>query len=264
MALSTRNPSGVRLRETCVVLAGGRGSRLAGLGSGPDGVNKHLLEVAGQPALLAVLQPVLATASAHRIVVVTRPDSVAAVERTLGDAGVSDITLRVQAQPRGTLDAVMVGAADVGDESFSVHYGDNIFAWRHLPDLRTALPAGTAACLYVVEPTSDWRRFAMVRSRSTASGLKAEEVVEKPATRPAAPAHCLTGMFRFDTASFWRYVPEVRISPRGELELTDLIEALVHHRDVKVVPIAVPWVDFGTERGLRAASGVLANRVRSR
>jgi dTDP-glucose pyrophosphorylase len=249
-----------RLEETCVLLAGGAGSRLSHITAGG---NKHLVEIEGRPALGHVLDTILATASVERLVVVTTPDSIPAVEDLVRDAGAQvDVVVRAQARPTGTLDAVVTALPDIAHDSFSVHYGDNFFGWRHLPMLDPTLPLGAAGCLFTVQPPPDWRRYAVVTAERAADGrLMATALQEKPTGDvPPAGRHSLTGFFRFNTHAFRRAAPLVPVSPRGEFELTDVVRRLIALGRIHVVPVELPWVDFGTESGLRAAPSVIGAR----
>jgi len=263
MVLTHGARSGTRLRETCVLLAGGAGHRLDRMTAGG---NKHLLELEGRPALALVVETVLATDSVERLVVVTRPDSVADIEDLVAPARAQvDVVVRVQARPAGTLDAVATAEPEIAHDSFAVHYGDNLFGWRRLPPIRAALGQGAAACLYTVSPPADWRRYAAVTSLRAAGRLIATDLQEKPAQdAPAAVFGSLTGFFRFDTQVFRREAPRVPISPRGEFELTDVLRPMLEGGRVEVIPVEVPWVDFGTEPGFRAAPAVLGARGLSR
>lgn len=259
MMLSPQARDPERRAETCVVLAGGAGRRLGRI---THGANKHLVPVGAVPALRHVLETVVATPSVQRLVVVTRPDSRGDVEAIVLRARERlDVVVRVQARPIGTLDAVLVAEPAIAHASFSVHYGDNLFAWRRLPALDLALPRGATACLYTVPPPADWRRFASVRAERDRDGeLRATELEEKPTGPPRFDARALTGFFRFDTRAFRGHAPLVSPSPRGELELTDVVRAMVAHEAVRVMPVGTPWVDYGTEPGLLEAAAVIDAR----
>ncbi len=263
MAYAPDDHTTARPAESCVVLAGGAGRRLGQL---TGGRNKHLVEIEGRPAFGHVLDTVLATVSVRRLVVVTTPESVPEMEALLAHAGEQlPITVRAQIRPAGTLDAVRTALPDVEHETFAVHYADNLFGWRRLPPLAPAMSGSVSACLYTVDPPEDWRRFASVTTARLADGLRATDLEEKPdRDEPPRGAGSLTGLFRFDTRAFRREAPRVRVSPRGELELTDVVHRLIGTGAVRVLPVASPWIDFGTEQGLHAASSVLEARGLSR
>jgi glucose-1-phosphate thymidylyltransferase len=253
-----------REKETCVLLAGGAGSRLRHITSGG---NKHLVEIDGRPALGHVLDTILATGSVEKLVVVTTPDSMGCIADLVRHASEQvDIVVRAQARPTGTLDAVVTALPDVEHDAFSVHFGDNLFGWRRLPLLGTSLPERAAACLCTVRPPSDWRRYAAVAAAPGVGGrLIATGLQEKPTGDvPPLGLHSLTGFFRFDTDAFCRAAPLVPISPRGEFELTDVVRRLLMLGRVHVIPVDLPWIDFGTDAGLRAAPAVVGARGLSR
>ncbi len=245
--------------ETCVLLAGGAGRRLERVTAGG---NKHLLEIDGRPALGYVIEAIVATRSVDRLVVVTRPDSSRSIEELLTQARRDvEVVVRVQAHPTGTLDAVMTAWSEIEDRrSFAVHYGDNLFAWRELPPFRQALREDAMACVYTVDPPEDWRRYGAVRTIGGADdGSLVAGLTEKPSSDDG-PFRSLTGFFRFDTRAFLDAARKVGISPRGESELTGAVEAMLMDGPVRSIHLRMPWTDFGTERGLRAAPGVIAAR----
>ncbi len=249
-----------RLKETCVLLAGGVGRRMTRL---TGGRNKHLLPIAGRPALRHVIDTVVATWSVDKLVVVTTPDSLVEVEALVRDARADvETVVRAQPAPMGTLDAVISAGGDIDHDSFVVHYGDNLFAWSRLPSLPASLPPDTSACLYAASTPPDWQRLAVIRTRGNSGGpLLATDLVEKPSEDVRGPGtYALTGCLRFDTEAFWHEAPLVQLSSRGEFELTDVVRRMIKRSRVAVVPVAAPWIDFGTESGLAGAAAVLAAR----
>jgi glucose-1-phosphate thymidylyltransferase len=260
MVLTHEDRTAVRLKETCVVLAGGAGRRLGHITAGG---NKHLVEIGGRPALGHVLDTVLATGSVKKLVVVTTPDSLPDVEELVACAGGQvQVVVRAQARPTGTLDAVLTALPYIEHDAFSVHYGDNLFGWRRLPSLGPALPGRTSACLFTVPPPPDWRRYAaVITAHETDGRLVATGLQEKPTgEQPAKGLRSLTGFFRFDTHAFRREAPLVPISPRGEFELTDVVRRLLVVGQVRVIPVELPWIDFGTESGFLQAPAVIGAR----
>ena len=263
MVLAQGDRTATHRNETCVLLAGGVGRRL---GHRTDGGNKHLIEIDGRPALGHVLDTVLATDSVEKLVVVTTPESRAAIEELVAYAREHlRVVVRTQPRPTGTLDAVVTAVPDIEHDAFSVHYGDNLFGWRSFPQLESALPGGTSACLSTVPPPADWRRYATVLTRMQANGrLIATGLEEKPMGQEPTRFRSLTGFFRFATGAFRREAPLVPISPRGEFELTDVVRRMLAAGRVHVMPTELPWVDFGTEPGFREALAVIGARGLSR
>ena len=210
-----------------------------------------------------MLDTVLATDSVEKLVVVTRPDSVAEVEKVVARAHEQvRVVVRGQARPAGTLDAVRTAAPDIEHAVFSVHYGDNLFGWRCLPPLGVALAGDATACLYTVQATEDWRRYAAVSAvPMNGRGMIATGLEEKPSwDHPPAVLHSLTGFFRFDAAAFLREAPRVPMSPRGEFELTDVVRRLLTSGRVRVIQVELPWIDFGTEPAFHEAPTVIEAR----
>ena len=264
MVLIHDDRTAMQRKETCVLLAGGAGRRL---GHRTGGGNKHLIEIDGRPALGHVLDTIVATESVEKLVVVATPESEAPIQELVAHARAHlHVVVRTQARPTGTLDAVVTAVPDIEHDTFSVHYGDNLFGWRRLPALDYALPEGASASLCTVPPPADWRRYATVLTRSRPDGRAiATGLEEKPAGQePPTPFRSLSGFFRFDTRAFRREAPLVPISPRGEFELTDVVRRMLAGGRVHAIPVELPWVDFGTEAGFSEALAVIGARGLSR
>lgn len=246
--------------ESCIVLAGGTGTRLRGV---TGGGNKHLVPLFGQSALGHVLGPIRAHYGAAPGVLVTNPAHVDAMRAELARAGLGHWTVCAQAQPDGTLSALRCAAAHVHTATFGVHLGDNLFSWRTLPPMGEAFASGAAAELYVKEvPREDSERFAVATILGEAEGARVTAVIEKPpADHPLSDFRVLTGFARFHSAAFNEHAPRVERSPRGEYEITSLITLYLQTGlSVAARHVAHVWLDYGTEESYRAAEDLLRLR----
>jgi len=242
--------------ETCIVLAGGRGTRLHGE---TGGGNKHLLPVAGVPALAHVLGPLAQSYTPQCGIVVTNPASVADVRTLLDTLGLSAWRIVEQPEPDGTLSAIRCALPLVDTPSFSVHLGDNLFAWRAVPPAGADYEAGAAMEIFTrAIPTREAARFAVV----TVANGAVQQVHEKPDLAASGDTVlALTGFARFNTAHVHEHAAAVPRSQRNEFEVTSLIDRyLSHGLLVAARDLEVAWLDYGTPESLREAENILRAR----
>lgn len=251
------------LTETCVVLAGGLGTRLFTV---TKGRNKHSIPIAGKIALLHVLEPILASPSVQKVVIVIQPDDKGWMKDFVASLSAqTENCFCIQPAPNGTLAAVQCALSLVHTESFSVHYGDNIFGWRCLPDLSEFVGKECAAELYTISDLANFRDFGVVDVEESSTGQLASGISEKPVTLDGFhQPRILSGFFRFRKDTFLRISETVSISPNGELELTEILKRMLAvPLAISVRSIDVGWTDFGTPENILRAEQVLRERKES-
>jgi len=175
------------------------------------------------------------------------------------------VDFAIQDQPRGTADAVLAAERFVGDERFVVVNGDNFYSVEALAALRAA--SGNASVGYELGALVALGNVP--RERVTAFALLATDaaghvvdIVEKP-TPDQAAAHgeqSLVSMncFAFTPAIF-AAARTVRPSPRGELEITDAVRALIASgTPVGVVPVRDGVLDLSSRGDVESVTAALA------
>ncbi len=231
---------------TAVILARGLGTRmrrddtLAVLDAGQAraaaaGLKAMIPDAAGRPFLDHVLHS-LADAGITRVILVVAPDH-AAIHEHYADHPPRRVTLEfaVQAEPRGTADALLAAETALGHAAFLVLNADNLYpvdAVRDLAHLREpglVVFARDALLAASNIPAERIRAFALVTLDS--EGYLAD-LVEKPdAERFAsagADAWVSMNLWRFDRRILdaCRAVPR---SERGEYELPEAVMLAVRH-----------------------------------
>jgi dTDP-glucose pyrophosphorylase len=259
-----------------VVLAAGRGTRLqrttgAILLSGPQAAAadlglKPVVPIHGHPYLAYVLHE-LAEAGYRDVCLVVRSldDPVARTARSL-EARRLHLSLAVQAEPRGTADAVLAAESRVAGEPFVVINADNIYPAAALSALRALDGPGLigfdAAGLVAGSniPPERVAAFALLRERDG----WLEDIVEKPGVAAAASlgsARVSMTCWRFDPAIF-DDIRAVGPSPRGELELPDAVRhAMTRGERFRVVPMATGVLDLSRRDDIPELERSLAGRV---
>lgn len=172
----------------------------------------------------------------------------------------------VQAEPRGTADAVAAARDFAADQNVLVLNSDNFYpvdAYRALAAHGGAGLVGFEREALVAEsniPEERIRKFALVAR--DADGFL-DEIVEKPdeATVARMGAHALVSM------NLWSFTPaifeactRVRPSSRGELELQEAVRIAMHElgERFRVLPMAAGVLDLSNRRDIPAVAARLA------
>jgi bifunctional UDP-N-acetylglucosamine pyrophosphorylase/glucosamine-1-phosphate N-acetyltransferase len=212
---------------------------------------KPMLPVAGKPLLEHTLDRAVA-AGADRLIVVVGYES-DRVRTHFGSqhSGV-DLEYAVQDQQRGTADAVNAASSLLTDDPFVVLNGDALY---DQDSLDTLYSNGPAVGSYRVENPSAYGVLQLAaHDDSQVTG-----VVEKPANPESNLIN--TGAYVFPAAA--NELLSVDTSERGELELTDVLEAVCNQFSVTAVPFD-RWLDVGRPWELLAANEWLLESISTR
>ena len=227
-----------------IILAGGSGTRLYPI---TMGISKQLLPIYDKPMIYYPIS-VLMLAGIREIAMITTPEDQAQFQRSLGDGsqwGLS-FTYIVQPSPDGLAQAYLLAEDFLDGAPSAMVLGDNIFFGHGLPallaDADQQQTGGTVFGYHVADP----ERYGVVGF--DAEG-KAESIVEKPA-KPAS-SYAVTGLYFLD-GDAPKLAREVVPSPRGELEITSLLEMYLERGDLRVNRMGrgYAWLDTGTHASL--------------
>ncbi len=234
-----------------IILAGGSGSRLHPL---TRAVSKQLVPVYNKPMVYYPLSTLMLAGIRH-VLVITTPRDQDAFRRLLGDG--SEIGLRieyaVQPRPDGLAQAFLIGRDFIGEDRVSLALGDNIFYGAHFSDyLRSAAARERGATVFGYR-VKDPERYGVVEFDASGRAVSLEE---KPA-RPRSP-YAVTGLYFYDN-DVVRFAEQLKPSPRGELEITDLNRCYLERCRLHVEKLArgIAWLDTGTHEALMQASSYI-------
>jgi glucose-1-phosphate thymidylyltransferase len=231
-----------------IILAGGSGTRLYPL---TRGVSKQLMPVYDKPMIYYPLS-VLILSGIRDILIITTPEDQEQFRRLLGDGnelGLS-ISYAVQPNPGGLAQAYHIGADFVGSDPSTLILGDNIFYGHGLTDLLASAggrdEGATVFGYYVKDPGA----YGVI---SFDAEGRAETIEEKPA-QPRSN-YAVTGLYFYDGKAV-DYAHNLKPSPRGELEITDLNRIYLEAGtlNVEYMGRGFAWLDTGTHASLLDAA----------
>jgi len=232
-----------------VILAGGQGNRLKPL---TEVTNKHLLPIYNKPMIFHPLNT-LVNAGIKDILIVSGPTHAGSFLQLLGDGSKFGCTLnfRVQEKAEGIAHAVGLTKSFVGEESFAVILGDNIYE----DDLSEEIKAheGKKGAHVFLKELEDANRFGVAELK----GDKVINIEEKP--KQPKSNYAVTGLYLFDNSAF-DIIAGLSPSNRGEYEITDVNNEYIKRGKLTATVLKKRWTDAGTFESLFRA-GVIARDI---
>lgn len=218
-----------------VILAGGRGERLKPI---TDTRPKPMTIVAGKTLIQRLLEAGSESGIKKFIVVAGyMGDLISKHVKDLASGLGVDVEIVRQKEERGSGDALATASSHIVDESIVV-YGDLYIENRVIK----AIVNSTSPLIVGINHREPWN-YGLIVERS---GV-AVKIIEKPSPIDAKSGGLVNaGIYRL-SPDMIRYLDKIQISPRGELELTDLVEILYNAgKGLKVVSIEEEeWIDVG-------------------
>lgn len=235
-----------------IILAGGNGTRLSPI---TKVISKQLLPIYDKPMIYYPLS-VLLLLGIQEVLIISSKEHLPMFKELLGDGSHLGVKLdyMIQKEPKGIVEAFILGEEFIADDSVCLILGDNLFYGQDfqrsiqsiLYDLKGALIFG-----YQVKNPSD---FGVVEFDKEMNVLSIEEKPVHPKSNYAVP-----GLYFYDNSVVAR-AKRVSPSSRGELEITTLNQSYMNDDNLKVQLLGrgTAWLDTGSPRALLSASEFVA------
>ncbi len=228
-----------------IILAGGTGSRLWPI---TLGVSKQLLPLYDKPMVYYPLSTLMLS-GIRQIAIITTPEEKPQFQRLMGDGSQWGVSFEwiEQPSPDGLAQAYLLTEAFLDGAPSAMVLGDNIFFGHGLPEMLLRAcnrPTGGTVFGYRV---SDARQYGVVEFAE--DGKTVRRIIEKPENPPSK--YAVTGLYFLDGTASDR-ARSIRPSPRGELEITDLLQSYLDDGDLEVERMGrgFAWLDTGTHGSL--------------
>ena len=231
-----------------IVLAGGSGTRL---NPTTKCISKQMLPIYDRPMIYYPISTLM-MAGIRDILIISTPRDLPSFIELLGDGSKWGIKLSYieQPKPEGLAQAFILGEKFIGDDNVCLILGDNIFhGHRFDTTLKKAAkdPNGATVFGYYV---NDPERYGVVEFNKDGEALSLEEKPKEPKSN-----YAVTGLYFYNN-DVVDIAKNLKPSPRGELEITDVNKIYLKKKKLQVIKLrrGFAWLDTGTHKSMLDAS----------
>lgn len=231
-----------------IILAGGSGTRLY---PATKGISKQLMPIYDKPMIYYSLSTLMLS-GIREFLLISTPRDLPLFKGLFGDGkdwGIS-IQYAEQAKPNGLAEAFIIGRTFIGKDKVAMILGDNLYYGQGLQDILPEVAKRKTGATVFGYRVAHPEQYGVIAYNK--KGI-ATDLVEKPKKPPSKWA--VTGLYFYDNQVV-DIAKNLKPSPRGELEITDVNRVYLKQRQLHVIQLGrgYAWLDTGTHESLGTAS----------
>lgn len=231
-----------------IVLAGGHGSRMFPI---TKAISKQLIPIYDKPLIYYPIS-ILMLAGIRDILIICTKTDLNSYKKLLGDGSLIGVNFhyKIQEEPRGIGEAFIIGSKFIGKSNVCLILGDNIFYGGGISGiLNNACSRQNGATIFGYR-VHDPQRFGVAILDKKDMVIEIQEKPMNPSSNIA-----VTGLYFYDN-NVLSIANTLKPSKRGELEITDINNAYIKNKSLKleILGRGHSWLDTGTPQSLHDAS----------
>lgn len=235
-----------------IILAGGSGTRLH---PATFSVSKQLLPVFDKPMIYYPLSTLM-LADIKDVLIISTPHDMPLFKHLLGDGNQWGMrfSFEVQPKPEGLAQAFLIGEDFIGNSPSALVLGDNIFHGHNFDDLLQSASKRDDGATVFAYRVREPQHYGVAEFDAQGRVLSIEEKPLNPKS-----SYAVTGLYFYDK-DVVSLAKQVKPSPRGELEITDLNKLYLEKGKLSVEKMGrgYAWLDTGTHESLLEAANFIA------